>query len=193
MKISRLEDGILDPSRRNLIKLLAGAPLLLTAGFAGEALMRFAKPSMKAGGFFESSDQPEQIMPPVFVKEFFPEPWICLEFMYTMKVKVFSPQQEEIRSIPSFIIRLDDERIVAYDRECPHGPGCLLNFVRNPREHYDLDVNNPALICCCHNDAFDLANDGASLGCRFHKRPRQFEVLVHGDRITIGKLDASII
>jgi len=67
-------------SRRQLLKLLVGAPLLLTAGFAGEALMRFAKPSMKAGGIFDPADVPMSATNLTFNKDLLPEPWTCIPF-----------------------------------------------------------------------------------------------------------------
>ncbi|MDX2106133.1 MAG: Rieske 2Fe-2S domain-containing protein [Candidatus Melainabacteria bacterium] len=194
----------MDPSRRNLLKLLAGAPLLLTAGFAGEALMRFAKPSMKAGGIFDPADEPELAIPPLFSKEYFPEPWTCLPFMYTIKYKIFNPENEEIRSIPAFIVRLNDDRIHAYSRECPRGRGCILNFVKESIRNCgcgtnfkkcccNIELNNPALVCCCHMDVYDLANDGACVRGPSPRRPKKIEVFIDGEQITVGRMENLIV
>jgi hypothetical protein len=45
---------------------MATAPLMITLGFAGEALMRFAKPTMKPFGLFDPADLPNTGLPAVF-------------------------------------------------------------------------------------------------------------------------------
>ncbi len=194
----------MDQSRRKLLKLLAATPIYLTFGFAGVALMRFAKPSMAPLGVFDAADEPEQTENALFTKDLFPEPWICLEFMYNLKIKVFSPQKEEIRSIPGFILRLGDDQIVAYSRECPRGKGCYLNFVKKSVENCgcatetkecccSIKVKNPVLVCCCHMDTYDLANDAECIRGPSPARPKRIEVIVHGDQITLGRLESSIV
>jgi Rieske Fe-S protein len=162
----------MDQSRRNILKFVAAAPLALTFGFAGEALMRFAKPSMKPLGLFDSSDQPGCAIQPVFVQRDFPEPWTCIPFLFPLKITEFNPEQQEICKIPGFIIRLPCGEFVAYSRICP-ARGCVINYVR---EHLNecrchpcsgieqkccciTGLTNPALICPCDGSTFDLARD----------------------------------
>lgn len=183
---------------------MAGAPLILTFGFSCDAVIRFLKPTMKPLGVFDPADEPLQTMGAVFSTEDFPEPWTCLPFMYSMKIKVYSPEQEETRNIPGFMIRLADEQFVAYNRECPRGKGCMLNFVKESIRDCgcgtsfkkcccNIEVNNPVLVCCCHMDTYDLAKDGECIRGPSPKRPKQFELVFQGERITIGRLESTIV
>lgn len=189
----------MDQSRRKLLKILAGAPMLLTVGFAGEALMRFAKPSMAQNGLFDPADEPEQIIKAKFTKDMFPEPWTCLPFMYNLKYKVFSPQQEEIRRTPAFIVRLPDDQFVAFNRECPRGRGCYLNYVTESIENCGcgtagkqcccaMKTDHPVFVCCCHMDVYDTVT-GECLRGPSPQRPKRIDVIVQGDHITLGRME----
>ncbi|MCA9805541.1 MAG: hypothetical protein KC777_26405, partial [Cyanobacteria bacterium HKST-UBA02] len=123
----------MDQSRRQILKLIAVAPVALSVGFAGEALMRFVKPTMKPFGMFDPADLPVSAIREAFDKSDFPEPWTCIPFVFQMKIAVFNPEQAEVREIPAYIIRLQDEDIVAYSRVCPKG--CrYLNYIPEPRK-----------------------------------------------------------
>ncbi|MCW5823652.1 MAG: hypothetical protein KIT34_12675 [Cyanobacteria bacterium TGS_CYA1] len=194
----------MNKSRRNLLKLLAGAPLLLTAGFAGEALMRFTKPSMKAGGIFDPADLPQSATKISFDKALLPVPWTCIPFTYQMKIKVFNPQEEEIRKIPSFLIRLADDEVVAYSRQCPRGKAnCLINYNLHPKQRCGcvkenewccctFEVDNPVLMCHCDGSIYDLAREGMVLRGRAPRPPRRYDLRVEGDLISIGLLQCAI-
>ncbi len=194
----------MDQSRRKILKFIASAPLTLTFGFAGEALMRFAKPSMKPFGLFDPSDQPTCPDQPVFGLSDLPEPWTCIPFLFRMKITEFNPEQQEIRKIPGFLIRLPGHEIVAYSRVCPAG-GCILNYVTDSRNHHCHcagcgqrcscfdHFENPALICPSDGSAFDVARDARVVCGPARRPPRKFQLDIQGDRIAVVHLEAGSI
>ncbi len=147
-KIINWEDGYMDQSRRQILKFIAAAPLTLTFGFASEALLRFAKPSMKPFGLFDPADQPNCIDQAVFEQRDFPAPWTCIPFFIRMKITEFNPEQQEIHKMQGFIIRLQGHEIVAYSRRCPTGRGCMLSYMANPHNC----GCHPKLERCCPCD-----------------------------------------
>jgi Rieske Fe-S protein len=194
----------MDQSRRQILKFIASAPLVLTFGFAGEALMRFAKPSMKPLGLFDPSDQPTCIDQPVFQLSDLPQTWSCIPFLLHTKLTEFNPEQQEIRKTPGFIIRLSENEIGAYSRICPAG-GCTLTFMADPRNHICScagcrqrcscfgNLPNPALICPYDGSAFDLAHDARVLCGPARRPPRKFQLDRQGDRIAVIRLEAASI
>ncbi len=194
----------MDQSRRKLLKLLAATPLYLTFGLAGTALMRFAKPSMSPLGVFDPADEPESAIKIVFQKDDLPEPWTCIPFDYQMKIKIFNPQEEEIRKIPSFLIRLGDGEIVAYSRKCPRGKNCNLVYLPHPKERCGcapkgqyccctFDIDNPVLMCACDGSIFDLARNGKVLLGRAPRPPRRYELKISANTIAIERLEQGSI
>jgi hypothetical protein len=63
------------PSRRQILKMMAGAPLVVTFGLAASPLMRFLKPTMKPGNFFQAADLPGAARPVQFKWRDFPDVW----------------------------------------------------------------------------------------------------------------------
>jgi len=195
----------MDQSRRKILKFIAAAPLTLTFGFAGEALLRFAKPSMKPGGVFDAADRPTFEREVYFYPFDFPEPWTAIPFMFPMKVALFSPQKYEIRKIPGYIVALPNGTFAAYSRVCP-ARGCgYLNFVPNPMNYHcgcvpksqhcccASDVPNPVLVCPCDGSTFDLAQEGRIVQGPAPRPPYRFEVQHIGDKITILDVEHGIV
>lgn len=194
----------MDQSRRKFLKVLASSPIFLTFGFASTALMRFAKPTMSPLGIFEPADEPESVTKIVFRKDDLPEPWTCIPFTYQMKIKIFNPQEEEIRRIPSFLIRLGDGEIVAYSRRCPRRKGCTVSYLPNPKEGCGcapkgqncccaFDIDNPVLMCACDGSIFDLAQNGKVLWGRAPRPPHRFDLRIQGDDIAILQIELGSI
>jgi Rieske Fe-S protein len=202
-EISNWEDAYMDQSRRQILKFIAAAPLALTFGFAGEALMRFAKPSMKPFGLFDPADLPTCTSQPVFQLSDFPQPWTCIPFLYHMKIMEFNPEKQEIRKIPGFLIRLQGHEIVAYSRICP-ARGCIMNYIADPPRYHchcvpaskpcccAADLANPALICPCDGSAFDLARECVFRGPA-RRPPRKFQLDMQGGKISVVGLEAGAI
>jgi Rieske Fe-S protein len=194
----------MDQSRRQILKFIAGAPLVLTFGFAGEALLRFAKPSMKPFGVFDQSDQPSVALPvATFELRDFPQPWTCIPFMYQIKFAEFNPEQKVVRTIPGFLIRLSGDEIVAYSRICPRD-GSILNYVPNARNcgchplkplccACAVEVDNPVLICPCDLSTYDLALNGRVIRGPGPRPPRKFQLDRQGDMISVVSLECGSI
>jgi len=190
-------------SRRAVLKMIAGAPLVITFGLLASPLMRFLKPTMKPGNFFQAADLPTADQPPLFNQRDFPEIWSCLPFMLPMKYLVFNPEQYEIREIPGFAIRTGNNQIVAFSRICPKQRDHILNYVYvRPTADGSCGcadkickgdcigyAKNPVLICPCDHSVFDVSNDGRVLRGPAPYPARQFTVDRNGDWISISRLE----
>jgi Rieske Fe-S protein len=191
-------------SRRAMLKAVACAPLMLTFGFVASPLARFLKPTMHPGGFFQTPDLPTAGNKVYFSVYDFPNDWVCIPFMFDLKYVVFNPQQEEIRRVPGFIVRVAPNEIVAFSRICPrHGPSCILNFVDTSRGYNcgcsktntkrccacAPDFKNPVLVCPCDHSAFDLADGGRVIAGRAPRPPRQFYLSRQETFISIDGLE----
>jgi Rieske Fe-S protein len=196
----------MNQSRRQILKLLAAAPLILPFGLATSPLMRYLKPTMKPLGYFDPADLPGAAEEVFFHLTDFPEPWTCLPFMFNMKITEFNPELEEIREIPAFIIRTNGDEIVAYSRICPirHGYRCILNWVAVPNRNCGcapteercccfVKVNHPVLSCPCTNTAFDPANDGRVIHGSAPRPPRRFDLEREQNMIAIVRLEPGAI
>lgn len=64
-------------TRRTILKLIAGAPLVATFGFVASPLLRYLKPTMKPGNFFQSADLPKADQSVRFHRLDFPQSWTC--------------------------------------------------------------------------------------------------------------------
>jgi Rieske Fe-S protein len=193
----------MDQTRRQILKFIAAAPLTLTFGFAGEGLMRFAKPSMKPFGFFDPADMPTGTGKEVFSVKDFPAPWTCIPFMYRMKITELNQERHVFRDIPAFAIRLTGPEIVAYSRICPRDGG-ILYYRANPRNcgcHKELtrccgcaiEADSPVLVCSNDLSVFDLAHGGRVIQGPAPRPPRKFQLDRDGDRIAVVSLELGAI
>jgi Rieske Fe-S protein len=189
-------------SRRAILRILAGAPLMVTYGMLASPLMRFLKPTMQAGNFFQTADLPVVERAPVFHQNDLSEFGACLPFMFPMKNLVFNPEQSEIRKIPSFIMRTETNQIVAFSRVCPNQHNHILNYVR-PLKNGScgcLDksckgvciarAKTAVLICPCDSSVFDVSDNGRVLRGPAPRAARQFTIERNGDLISVTHLDA---
>ena len=194
------EDACMNQSRRQILKLIAAAPLAIPLGFASDALMRFAKPTMSPLGFFDPADLPTSAIRVAFHVSDFPEPWTCIPFLFQMKIAEFNPEQQEIRNVPAFAIRLQEHEIVAYSRKCPRGNGCILQYRANPHNcgcHPELkrccscaiDAANPVLVCPRDLSVFDLAHHAKVIQGPAPRPPRSFQLDRQGDTILVVGLE----
>lgn len=173
-------------SRRQFLKVMAAAPLILPLGLTASPLMRYLKPTMSPLGFCDPADQPSCAEVVSFTLSDFPDPWTCLPFIFPLKLTEFNPEQQEIREIPAFIIRTQRNEFVAFSRICPIHPthGCFLNWARDP----SIDglapkvdacfsmIKTPVLWCSCTMITFDLANDLRVIRGSAQTRPHKFEL-----------------
>lgn len=193
----------MNQSRRQILKRLAAAPLILPLGLTASPIMRYLRPTMKPLGLFDPADLPgypaEEL---TFHASDFPEPWTCIPFMFPLKFVEFNPEQQEVREVPAFIIRTEKNEIVAYSRCCPWF-GCILNYRRDPGNcgcnkqvpccSCSVKASNPVLICPCDWSTFDLGDDGRVIRGPACRPPRRFELDRQDDRIAIVRLDSTSI
>lgn len=188
-------------TRRTILKLIAGAPLVATFGFVASPLLRYLKPTMKPGNFFQTADLPKADQSVRFHRLDFPYSWTCLPFMLPIRYEVFNPEGHETRKTPGFILNTAENEIVAYSRLCTyefheHGQPQKLNFLMNTAE---LDCitqsRNPVLYCpcaCCLS-TYDLSDHGRVLGGAAKRPLRRMNVVVEGDNYIVTGLDQAEI
>lgn len=194
----------MNQTRRQILKILAAAPLILPLGLTASPIMRYLKPTMKPLGFFDPPDLSgcdEEIH---FNQSDFPVPWTCIPFMFPMKFLEFNPEKQVVREIPAFILRLSNNEIVAFSRICPYR-GCILNYVPNPRAFNcgcgtkikrcccAVDALNPVMECPCDLSVFDLANEGRVIRGPAPRPARMFDLHRRKDKIAIVRLDYPVI
>lgn len=208
-------------SRRTVLKMLAASPLLVTFGMVASPLMRYLKPTMAPFDFFQPADLPKATLPPQFERSDFPDIWTCMQFMFPMKCLVFNPEQYEVRNIPAYIIRVEENKIVAFSRMCPlqgtalGGAGSCtqrdtlehyLSYVR-PKDHGSCGCCDggcsgdcigrsatPVLVCPRDGSVFDICNNGSVLIGPARSPARQFVVEQEGDVLSVSRFeDARIV
>ncbi len=189
-------------TRRAVLKCMAGAPLAITFGMLASPLMRFLKPTMKPGNFFQTADLPTTEQAPLFNVSDFPDNWPWLPFSFPMKSVVFNPTQYEIKAIPGVVIRLKTSEVVAFSRVCTKQSSHILNYL-NVRPSVDpccgcANKNcagvcigyskNPVLICPHGCGVFDVTQNGRMIIGSAPHPARQFTVDRNGDWISISGL-----
>lgn len=184
-------------SRRTILRMIVGAPLAASLGIAVSPLMRYFKPTMKAGNFFQPADMPKADQSTRFRANDFPDIWTCIPFMVQMRYTVFNPEGSEIREIPAFIIRDAQNRIVAYSRICPHCRHSQpINFVKDTAElPWGAKSNFPVLCCPCSCDfsIFDLNDNGRVLSGPSKRPARKLIVTFDGEYYRIAGFEQNII
>ena len=189
-------------SRRAILKTIAGAPLVVTFGLAASPLMRFLKPTMKPGEFFQTADFPTADRVEKFQRDDFSEIWTCLPFILHLKYTVFNPEQYEIRKIPGFVIRIDEDKIIAFSRICPRGSDHILSYVLNTADHccgcvhdkgncgcIKFKSKTPVLVCPQCGSVFDVRSNCRVLAGPASCPPRRFNVEINGKYISIIGLE----
>jgi len=176
--------------------------MVFSFGILASPLARFLKPTMKPGEFFQAADMPAAVRNVEFNLTDFPADWTCRPFEFQMKYVVFNPEQEQIRKIPGFAVRIAPGNIVAFSRLCPNGRGCILNYksesccgcIESTVEQCICAAkrNHAILVCPSHQSTFDLTQGGRVLAGPAPRPPLQFDVIRQGDVISINRLEVGI-
>lgn len=204
-------------SRRQFLKILAAAPSFLIAGMSVSPVFRYLKPTMKPLGFLDPPDFPVPSEAVSFPAEVFNQPWVCIPFVYKMKISQFNPEKEEVREVLGFMISLGNKEVVAYSRLCPaHGNEspyiddafgccrcvphkCPLNYLADddlchagcflPLKDCKCSkkIANPVLYCACTGVTYDLANE-ARASAGCRQAAQKFILRRTGDTITVEGL-----
>ncbi|MFA7335482.1 MAG: hypothetical protein WC028_01755 [Candidatus Obscuribacterales bacterium] len=189
-------------TRRTILKLIAGAPLVATFGFVASPLLRYLKPTMKPGNFFQTADLPKADQSVRFHRIDFPQSWTCLPFMLPITYTVFNPEEHETRKTPGFILATAKNEIVAYSRLCTapchvDGHHQLLNFLMNTTEIDCIaQSKSPVLYCpcsCCLS-TYDLNDHGRVIGGAAKRPLRRIDVAKEGDYYVVtGPVEPEIV
>ncbi|MBX9666147.1 MAG: hypothetical protein K2X93_00955 [Candidatus Obscuribacterales bacterium] len=201
MEQNRTYDDTHTVSRRAVLKVIASAPITLAFGLTASPFMRFFKPTMKPFEVFQAADLPVPSQPFEFFISDFPEVWTCIPFNFKLSYVEFNPEGRVQRDIPSFIVRLPD-RFVGYSRRCPYYKCVgLLEFLKDrgqvncgcaPGDRCCCvrDVPyNPVLYCPRHRSVFDLADNCRAVHGPTERRPRELELRIAGDVISVTGLN----
>ncbi len=192
-------------SRRQFLKVMAAAPLLLPLGLTASPLMRYLKPTMSPLGFCDPADQPGCAEVVSFTLSDFPQPWAWLPFVFPLEIEEFNPEQHVIREIQAFIFRTEGSKFVAYSRVCPkpHGYLCYLSVLSDPSlchcgcfsksERCSSNIANPVLFCPCTGTTFDLANEARVISGTAPRPPRKFDLERRGDMIAVVRLEPGAV
>ncbi len=171
-------------NRRTILKFVAGAPLVATFGFVASPLLRYLKPTMEAGSFFQSADLPKAEQSVQFRKNDFPDIWTCIPFLLPVRYLVFNPEEYETRKIPAFIISTAANKVVAFSRICTHCRHTQpVNFLSNTAELPYIEQSKTPVLCCpcaCDLSTFD-PTDGRVLSGPAHRPLRRIDVSFDGE------------
>ncbi len=175
-------------SRRTILKFIASAPLVATLGFVASPFLRYFKPSMKAGNFFQTADLPKAVQPVRFHRTEFPEPWTCQPFSLPMRYVVFNTEGHETGKEPGFILRTAANEVIAFSRICPNYHHHPLNFLMNTAELPCIPQSKyPVLYCpcaCCFS-TFDLNDNGRVMQGPASRPLRRMDVTFDGEYYTV--------
>ncbi|MDZ4834622.1 MAG: Rieske 2Fe-2S domain-containing protein [Candidatus Melainabacteria bacterium] len=179
-------------TRRTILKLIAGAPLVATFGLLASPFLRFLRPTLKPLDIVGQSDQPLAEPPiPTFIDKDFPAPWTCLPFTFYQKYLEYNPELAEVRTTPGFIMRTAKNEIVAFSRictQCRHQQP--VNFLRDTHEHNCITQSKTPVLCCpCDCSTFDPNDNGRVLGGPASRPLRRMTVAFDGEYYTITGLE----
>jgi Rieske Fe-S protein len=184
-------EGLLQ--RRTILKFMAAAPLVATFGLLPSPLMRFLKPSMTAGNFFQNADLPEIGAAVQFQRNDFPEVWTCIPVLVPVSYAVFNPQGHEIRKIPAFMVRTEKHGVVAFSRICTYCRHTQpINFVMDTAELGLARLCKTPVLCCpcpCDASVFDLNDNGRVLRGPAWRPLRKMTVAFDGENYTITGIE----
>lgn len=180
-------------SRRRVLKLIAGVPLVVTFGLLLSPFLRFLRPTLKPLDILGQSDQPMAATPIcTFIDIDFPRPWSCIPFMYSQKYVEYNPEGYEIRKIPGFIMRTAKNEIVAFSRICTYcRHSQCVNFVDDTSElDYLPQSKTPVLVCPCDFSTYDPSDNGRVLCGPAYRPLRRMTVRFDGECYTVTGLES---
>ena len=190
-------DGNVSLSRRAILRMVIGVPLLASLGVVASPLVRYFRPTMKAGNFFQPADMPIADQSVKFEPGDLPEKWVCIPFLVKMRYAVFSPQRFEFREVPAFILRDEQDKIVAYSRICPYCKHSQpINFVRDTSELPSGPYSKYPVLrcpCACDESTFDLNDNGRVLSGPATRPPRKLSVSFDGGYYRIVGFEQGMI
>lgn len=169
--------------RRAILKLIAGLPLALTFGLLASPFLRILLPTRRPLDLLGESDQPLAEPPiPTFTARDFPEPWTCIPLMFIQRYIEYNAEGHEIRRKPGFIMRTEEDKIVAFSRICTYCRHSQpVNFVSDTSEFdYIAQSRTPVLCCPCDFSTFDPNDNGRVLGGPAYRPLRRMTVAFDG-------------
>lgn len=180
-------------TRRRVLRLIAGVPLVVTFGLLLSPFLRFLRPTLKPLDLLGQSDQPMAATPiPTFIDRDFPRSWSCIPFMYSQKYIEYNPEGCEIRRIPGFIMRKAKDEVVAFSRICTYCRHSQpVNFVDDTSKYdYLPQSKTPVLVCPCDGSTFDPNDNGRVLRGPAYLPLRRMTVRFDGEYYTVTGLES---
>ncbi len=186
--------SIIDPktTRRDILKLILGIPVIATLLAVISPLTRYLKPTMKPLNLMQGPDLPDSLKPVIFDTSLFPNAFDAQSFNFTQVNKEYTAIGSQIRDIPGYAVKLPSGDFAVYSRICPH-LGCVFNFVPDPEDvakGYNFKPNGPVFACPCHLSVFDIQQDGKVVSGPAPRPPRKFYYKVEDNKLIISDLES---
>lgn len=174
-------------SRRGLLKLAAGLPIVGGLAAFASPLLRYLKPNVDPFAIITPTAHDAATGEPVMAASMseLAKPWDFKYFVFTQKYPQYTPDGFKTQAVPGVVIKLpnkirlpwswvrvtgetpqfEESDIVAFSRICPH-LGCIYNFVPEWREvtsgyggYVPPENKRHALMACpCHLSIYDPAD-----------------------------------
>jgi arsenite oxidase small subunit len=207
-------------SRRRLIQILTGIPIIGGGLAILSPLLRYVKPNEHPYGIpLTQSDTPEGGAQIVGTTTALKKPWDYFYFTYVQKFVQYDQARYEAENIPGVAIRLPrkvrfantqgydgyngETDIVLFSRICPH-LGCIFNFIpawHNVTTGYGGFVppnweRHPLMACPCHFSIYDPAypgDPGNVISGPAPRGARYFRFQVQGENIVVTGAETGAI
>lgn len=178
-------------TRRKLLKIIIGVPLVGTLLAALSPFMRFLKPTIEPLNYMQGPDLPESLQNVVFDLSLFKDPFDYQAFNFTQINKEYTALGSQTRDIPGYAVKLPDGTFGVYSRICPH-LGCVFNYVPNPDDvakGYNYRPDGPVFACPCHLSVFDIQQGGKVVSGPAPRPPRKFTYKIENNQLVITDLE----
>lgn len=185
-------------TRRALLKMAAGAPLVLTFAMLASPLTRLFRPSMRPGEFFQPAEFPQLSYGDGLTLSDFARDGDYKLLDLECSAPVFGAEKTQKRIMPAVVVRLSQHNVVAFSRICPR-KGCLLQYktefccgCANSKKAScgcAAHKNMPVLVCVNDERIYNLSDGGHDLYGQYCRPVRQFVVRQIGEQILIERPD----
>ena len=175
-------------TRRELLKLLSGLPVIGVAAALLSPLLRFMKPTLGPWRIF-TGPLGAQAEAQVIAKLSDLKPWDSREFVFIQRDIAYNAAGFQETRVPGILVRLPGDKLSCFSRICPH-LGCTFKYEPDPAkvaEGYDYQPSGPVYACPCHFSVFEIET-GKVLSGPAPRPPDQFQYEVKNGQIIVTRL-----